>query len=150
MTQPRHPLEEAPRQQRHPLELTPDDAELNENGESQPEKSRGIPIVLPNVAETLPRLTQILVVINLVIFLPRYIIGDYFEQSFVFGAIFPEMILQYGEVYRLFTAMFLHFNEMHILFNSLALYSIGRNVERLFGHTRFLLIYLLGAWQVRC
>ncbi|MCA9915816.1 MAG: rhomboid family intramembrane serine protease, partial [Anaerolineae bacterium] len=35
-------------------------------------------------------------------------------------------------------------NEAHILFNSLALYYIGSNVERLFGHTRFALIYFLG------
>lgn len=49
-----------------------------------------------------------------------------------------------GEYYRLFTAMFLHLDLSHIAFNGLALYIFGRDVEGLFGHTRFLVIYLLG------
>lgn len=49
-----------------------------------------------------------------------------------------------GEYYRLFTAMFLHLDIGHIVFNGLALYLFGRDVEGLFGHTRFIIIYLLG------
>lgn len=49
-----------------------------------------------------------------------------------------------GEYYRLFTAMFLHLDLSHIVFNGLALYIFGRDVEGLFGHTRFLIIYFLG------
>ncbi len=141
MTEPSHPLYDAPKPRPHPLNLPADDADSEEMQEDTP---KGIPIVFPGIAERIPRLTQALLLINVLIFLPRYFIGDYFEQSFVFGAILPEFVLQQGEVYRLFTAMFLHFNEMHILFNGIALYSMGSNVERLFGHTRFLLIYLLG------
>jgi rhomboid protease GluP len=49
-----------------------------------------------------------------------------------------------GEYYRLFTSMFLHANFTHLIFNCLALYSFGRDVEGLFGHLRFALIYFLG------
>jgi rhomboid protease GluP len=40
--------------------------------------------------------------------------------------------------------MFLHLNEAHIVFNGIALYYIGSNMEHIFGHVRFTLIYLLG------
>lgn len=49
-----------------------------------------------------------------------------------------------GEYYRLFTSMFLHLGLMHILFNGYALYLFGRDVESLFGHVRFGIIYLMG------
>jgi rhomboid protease GluP len=48
-----------------------------------------------------------------------------------------------GEYYRLLTAMFLHSGLTHIAFNAFALYSIGRDVERLYGTARFLAIYFL-------
>jgi rhomboid protease GluP len=49
-----------------------------------------------------------------------------------------------GQYYRLFTAMFLHLNLMHIVFNGYALYVFGSDVEGLFGHARFAVIYFLG------
>jgi len=49
-----------------------------------------------------------------------------------------------GEYYRLFTSMFLHAGLYHLLFNGFALYAFGRDIEGLFGHGRFLLIYVLG------
>jgi rhomboid protease GluP len=50
-----------------------------------------------------------------------------------------------GEYWRLLTPMLLHGSITHILFNMYALYSFGRGLERIYGHTRFLLLYLLGA-----
>lgn len=47
-----------------------------------------------------------------------------------------------GETWRLFTAMFLHIGLMHLTLNGLSLYVLGSDVERVFGHGRFLLIYL--------
>ncbi|MFP4321720.1 MAG: rhomboid family intramembrane serine protease [Anaerolineales bacterium] len=49
-----------------------------------------------------------------------------------------------GEYYRLFTSMFLHAGLTHLAFNCLALYIFGRNIEGVFGHVPFLVIYLLG------
>jgi rhomboid protease GluP len=48
-----------------------------------------------------------------------------------------------GEYYRFLTAMFLHAGLTHIMFNAFALYSLGLDVERFFGHARFLAIYMV-------
>jgi membrane associated rhomboid family serine protease len=55
-------------------------------------------------------------------------------------------VLGDGEYYRLFTAMFLHSYGLpvHIVFNMYALYVIGQSTNVLFGHVRFLIIYILG------
>ena len=50
-----------------------------------------------------------------------------------------------GEEWRLLTSAFLHFGLIHIALNMFALYQAGGLVERLFGSTRFALIYLLSA-----
>ncbi len=66
------------------------------------------------------------------------------DWLFIQGAKINEFIIQDREVYRLLTAMFLHGNLIHLFFNGYALYVIGTNVERVYGHARFLLIYFLG------
>ena len=48
-----------------------------------------------------------------------------------------------GELWRLLTCMFLHFGAVHLGMNMLALWNLGRFVERMFGNTGFLLLYLL-------
>ncbi|HSB02101.1 MAG TPA: rhomboid family intramembrane serine protease [Anaerolineales bacterium] len=51
-----------------------------------------------------------------------------------------------GQVWRLLTPMLLHASLLHIGFNMYALLSFGVGLERDFGHGRFLLLYLLGAF----
>src|SRR5690606_30425031 len=53
-------------------------------------------------------------------------------------------VLVQGQYHRLFTAMFLHAGLLHIFFNMYALYLFGSILEPLFGHLRFIIIYLLG------
>lgn len=50
-----------------------------------------------------------------------------------------------GEPWRLITSAFLHGGLLHIALNMYALFQGGGLVERLFGRTRFALIYLLAA-----
>jgi len=97
-----------------------------------------------------------LIVVNVAIFLLRALSPTLDLQLLVTGANSAQGVLQEGEFWRLFTSMFLHAsiydyqggyalqNVTHILFNMYVLYASGRTVERFFGHTRFLLIYLLG------
>jgi rhomboid protease GluP len=48
-----------------------------------------------------------------------------------------------GQYWRLFAALFLHFGIMHLVFNGWALFSLGREVEALYGSPRFTIIYFL-------
>lgn len=54
-------------------------------------------------------------------------------------------ILQ-GQVWRFFTPALLHGSILHIGFNMYALYVLGRNVEPVYGHKRFVILYMLGAF----
>jgi rhomboid protease GluP len=62
-----------------------------------------------------------------------------------YGARINEAILA-GQVWRLLTPVLLHGSLPHIAFNMYALLSFGTGLERHFGHLRFFLLYLLGAF----
>lgn len=87
-----------------------------------------------------PVVTYILIVINLMVFLYGVLHGND-ELINMFGNNYE--LVQNGEFYRLFTCMFVHADILHILFNMIALYSIGPVVERYYGKSKFLLIYLV-------
>ncbi|MGB8980251.1 MAG: rhomboid family intramembrane serine protease [Anaerolineales bacterium] len=55
-------------------------------------------------------------------------------------------LIRAGQIWRLLTPMFLHGSLTHIGFNMYALLSFGTGLERYFGHGRFLVLYLLGAF----
>lgn len=62
-----------------------------------------------------------------------------------YGARINEFI-QMGQIWRLLTPALLHGSIMHIFFNMYALFTLGTNLERYFGHGRFLLLYWLAAF----
>ena len=117
----------------HPLERPPGATESPPTPEPRPTARVKIPTVKPLATYGI---LAILVIVYLAELLdPRLMILGRKDNT---------RILLYGETWRLMTAMFLHANPLHIIMNGLALYSIGRTVEALFGHVRFLLIYFLG------
>lgn len=59
-----------------------------------------------------------------------------------FGAKTNELLRQ-GDWYRLITPIFLHGGLLHLATNSWAIYVIGPLVEKLYGSSRYLLLYLL-------
>lgn len=59
-----------------------------------------------------------------------------------YGAKSNGLIIE-GEWWRLITPVFLHLGSWHFMFNMIALYFLGTAVERIYGSTRFFLIYLL-------
>lgn len=125
----------------HPLDGNPNPHPLSDPPQKPKTQQRGIPIPM---GAQVPFLSYALLIINVGIFALRYIAPDLNNQVLFGGYLDPEAITQQGHYYRLFTAMFLHANEAHILFNGIALYYIGANIERLFGHVRFAIIYVLG------
>jgi rhomboid protease GluP len=67
----------------------------------------------------------------------------------LYGALIGSAV-QRGELWRLITPILLHDNSFpffHILFNMYALYIFGMNLERYFGHRRFLVLYLLSGFS---
>jgi rhomboid protease GluP len=53
-----------------------------------------------------------------------------------------------GQLWRLIAPMFLHSSSslLHIAFNMYALFALGPQLERFYGHGRFLMLYLLGGF----
>jgi rhomboid protease GluP len=63
----------------------------------------------------------------------------------LFGARINDFI-RAGQVWRLLTPALLHGSIPHIFFNMYALFSLGTSLERYFGHRRFFVLYVLGAF----
>lgn len=139
------------RRKQHPLEQEPPQRPP-ESGAPRPVQQQltlHIPSVKPNV-------TYILIAINIAVFLIRATSPQLDEQIFLWGANHQPDVLVSGELHRLLTSMFLHASiftargdyalqyTIHIIFNMYLLYVVGRQIEQLFGHVRFALIYLLG------
>jgi rhomboid protease GluP len=123
-----HPLYQKPR---HPVD------EGQEPQQAQRQK-------IKRPVEDRPYLTYGLIVINLLIFLAGFVSDAVQLQLFVGGALFPPLVVEEGQVYRLFTAMFLHGDAAHIFFNMYALYIVGVSLEPIFGRLRFGIVYFLG------
>lgn len=56
------------------------------------------------------------------------------------------VLIQQGQLWRLFTPMLLHGSLLHIGFNMYALYALGPGLESYYGHRRFLVLYLLAGF----
>lgn len=102
----------------------------------------------PQVKISLPTVEPILVYAILLILAPIFLyystLDNFAQNQFLDEWAKINQKVYDGEYYRLFTSMFLHLNELHILFNGYALYLFGRDVESLFGHVRFGIIYVMG------
>jgi rhomboid protease GluP len=68
--------------------------------------------------------------------------GSLFVKAFIKS----NELIREGQLWRLITPALLHGGFTHIVFNMYALLSFGQSLERHFGHGRFLLLYLLGAF----
>ncbi|MCP8967128.1 rhomboid family intramembrane serine protease [Ectobacillus ponti] len=90
-----------------------------------------------------PLVTKSLIALQLVMFALLELFGGSQNIStlLAFGAKSNALILQ-GEWWRFFTPMVLHIGLLHLLMNTLALYYIGSQLERVIGNLRFLVIYL--------
>lgn len=111
-----------------------------------------IPLRDTNPTEIRPVVTVTLIVINSLIFIFQFFIGEA-NQGLVYrlGAI-PWEIVHFRNLYHspglppfinLFTAMFLHGGFLHLIGNMLYLWIFGNNIEDVMGHGRFIVFYLL-------
>jgi membrane associated rhomboid family serine protease len=84
-------------------------------------------------------LTNVLVVVNVLAFVWQTTTRGGVEYDH--GYLIPMLVLNHGEWWRIVSAAFLHANVAHIGLNMIALFSLGREVEALFGKARFALLY---------
>lgn len=98
---------------------------------------------------TMPKVvvTQWLLFFNLLVFMAMLYSGAGFWHSpnqvqLAWGANFAPAT-EDGQWWRLGTAMFLHFGAVHLTMNMLALWDGGQLVERMYGHARYLGIYVV-------
>jgi rhomboid protease GluP len=54
--------------------------------------------------------------------------------------------IEQGQIWRLITPVFLHGGLLHIGFNMYALSILGRELERFYGHRRFLILYMVSGF----
>lgn len=91
--------------------------------------------------------TYLLVATNILVFLLLMYLSKISGTSYdsllsTFGAKDNSLILQ-GEWWRFISPIFLHGDIVHLGFNCYSLFIIGPQVERLFGHVKFLIIYFV-------
>lgn len=104
------------------------------------------------------RLTWIMVGVLVVFWLGLWLLGAVHLSAF-FGeraeqidglrlATFTGMkttpqIMEQGQWWRLISSMFIHLDIMHLAFNAYGLYQIGPLIERFFGRSRWVIVYVL-------
>lgn len=93
----------------------------------------------------IPPITRNIIIINVIVFIATYILGDqmvgYFAAFYPFSPDFHS--------WQIVTHMFMHGSIMHILFNMMTLFSFGPILEQTLGDKKYLILYFasgLGAF----
>lgn len=114
---------------------------------TSPNQTR-IPVKL-HTATDKPVVTYVILAITVLVFglqyLSRTLSANQYDWPYILGSKINDLILS-GQVWRLITPILLHANILHIGFNMYALFVIGPQLERFYGHGRFLLLYLIAGF----
>ena len=90
-------------------------------------------------------MTIALVAVNVITYFVLEWLGDSSIGFFMaeHGAMYPDFIRINYEWWRIITAGFLHFGAVHLVNNMVILYCMGSRLERVTGHLKYFLIYLV-------
>ncbi len=127
----------------------------SENPDSRPEveiiqpqipPEHGIPVRI-KLPEGRPLVTYTLIGLTVLVFLAQLLTRNLYgvDLPYLFGVKSNDLILR-GQYWRLITPLFLHADILHIGFNMYALYILGTELERFYGHGRFLFLYLVSGF----
>ena len=72
-----------------------------------------------------------------------FIIGYISPMTQVMGVMFGPYVAYMNEYWRFVTPIFIHFGLAHFAVNSVILYFMGQQVEAIYGHARFFILYLM-------
>lgn len=103
-----------------------------------------------NRSSTKPHVNRMLLIVNFIVLLVYMLasLGIFLDSRFA-SVLEEEFVMVPGEIlkgrmlYTLVTSMFMHDGWFHLLGNMLFLYIFGDNVEDAFGHTSYLVFYLV-------
>jgi membrane associated rhomboid family serine protease len=114
---------------------------MNQPPPPQPPQQGTRRVRLPTVT---PFWTYIFLALNILIYIGEELTGGSTNTNNLirWGANYAPLVVQ-GQYWRLITANFLHIGLLHIAVNGYSIYILGRQAESLFGHPRFVVIYLL-------
>jgi len=95
-------------------------------------------------------ITAWLIVANLAVFVAtavqaRSVLDNARSTLFEATALYPPVVVVWGEWWRLLTAAFQHFGPLHLLLNMYMLWILGMGTERSIGHSRYLALYGVSA-----
>ncbi len=93
----------------------------------------------------IPFATLTLIGLNLAYFIFLEAVGSTEDTALMikYGAVYPVLVVQYRQYWRLLAACFMHFGAEHLCSNMLILFLLGDNLERALGRFRYVLLYLL-------
>jgi rhomboid protease GluP len=146
--------------------LDPEALQRLRDGEPVSANDRGAIIRQALSRRMRPSITRFLLAVNIFLFLAGYYtawkmgadsaflrgspitvqVAEVLDKS---GALSPVHLIE-GEWWRLLTAGFVHVGFLHLLLNLVFLYLAGRFVESMWGHLRYLLIYLASVLGGSC
>ena len=94
----------------------------------------------------MPRLTRLLIVVNVAVFFLEAVSGPRFLASFALWPVghfvVPQFDIPVGfKIWQLITCGFLHANFLHLAINMYALWMFGSDVERTLGTRHYLTLY---------
>lgn len=122
----------------------------NDQGRPASNSPQPVPVeqrVRVAMPQSAPYVTYSIITITVILYVLQLVSESTFgtDLLILYGARINEAILA-GELWRFITPALLHGSVPHIAFNMYALFSFGTGLERHFGHGRFFLLYLLGAF----
>lgn len=112
---------------------------LNDAQDKAASEEQSVRVSLP---ESAPYVTYTVIAITSLVYVLQLVTSD---LPIVFLAKSNDLIRE-GQYWRLLTPALVHGSLPHILFNMYALLSFGTSLERHFGHGRFFVLYVLGAF----
>jgi len=125
----------------------PQQFDNRESAPPAPEVAPAHQMVRVSLPTTAPYVTYSIIAITVVFYILQ-LASRYLFQGDIPAALLLKSndLIRDGQLWRLLTPALLHGSIAHIGFNMYALLSFGSGLERYFGHGRFFLLYVLGAF----